>query len=338
MNGYTTTYVKQSEYKYVSNTIKFCELAEQALFTKLSEYRMDNNREFFNCDVQIITDHIKKVENDFNNLDIISLYNKYEISSVKICAYIIYFTNFIMKNENDFIKLNMVIDYHNIISYKKDNFTSTQIRKEFEQNEKNQLLNGKDIDDTIYNLIESKINTKEKLSLTELSDYKKHIFKIFWDKQMVDKDFIEIYHNKNQQFANLNLILNKNVQKFQKYYNDTIKNKKDYVVMMINILGFNIEDLNKYIPKVDFYKNKEILFTNSEFSKNYDKIRKLFNRPKDLLNKNLSGSFLTKFLNGILYDFGLELICDFKTVREGKKVFRSSKFGIRIMAIYKDLI
>ena len=47
MNAYTTSYVKPTELKYVSQLCKNDTLAESAVFKQLHAFRMAKNREFF---------------------------------------------------------------------------------------------------------------------------------------------------------------------------------------------------------------------------------------------------------------------------------------------------
>ena len=83
MCGYTTSYIKPLEILYSSELCKNCTLAEKVIFQKLKDYRVVNNREFFNIKLEIAVDIIKLVVIDINN-DIIVKYTEDEIKNSKL--------------------------------------------------------------------------------------------------------------------------------------------------------------------------------------------------------------------------------------------------------------
>lgn len=66
MNGYITCFIEKSEYKHHSKQLIDCCLAEQMLFDELKQYRVTNDREFFNCEYNIILNAFTKVEKFFS--------------------------------------------------------------------------------------------------------------------------------------------------------------------------------------------------------------------------------------------------------------------------------
>jgi len=69
---------------YKSQEINYSDIAETVIFTKLSEYRIVKNREFFDCDITQIKNIIEETEKEFNEKNIIDIVNKYNISNIKL--------------------------------------------------------------------------------------------------------------------------------------------------------------------------------------------------------------------------------------------------------------
>jgi hypothetical protein len=64
--AYTTGYVEKSEYILYSSILNDKDLGEKLLFKELDEYRINNNREFFKCDINIIKTAFNNIEKYFN--------------------------------------------------------------------------------------------------------------------------------------------------------------------------------------------------------------------------------------------------------------------------------
>jgi mRNA-degrading endonuclease RelE of RelBE toxin-antitoxin system len=63
LKHYCTSYVEKSQYLYTSSPFDNCIHAEYVLFHLLRKYRMKNNREFFQCDINEIIGVICVLEN-----------------------------------------------------------------------------------------------------------------------------------------------------------------------------------------------------------------------------------------------------------------------------------
>lgn len=76
INNYTTSYIDPSEYKYTTNRVFVNSLqAERLLFFLLRRNRVRKNREFFNLDLEVIIDTMKKIET-ISDEKIEKMYNK----------------------------------------------------------------------------------------------------------------------------------------------------------------------------------------------------------------------------------------------------------------------
>lgn len=147
---YTTSYIKPSKIKYESKEMDHYCVAESILFHKLKEYRMVNNREFFNCELISISDIIEQIENEISNIPIIRLIYKYGIKNSKIFV----FYNRLRKMVCHFEKyLNILfiangIDINPIINFKNytENVIPDQCDKPFEDlNELSQIFSALDV-------------------------------------------------------------------------------------------------------------------------------------------------------------------------------------------------
>lgn len=153
LSAYTTSYIKKSEYEIFSDILSDCDFAEKILFYELRKYRIENQREFFNCDINFAKKIFSKINELFksfnNNLDNIINYfldnfiviNKKKLSKKKLVltnnellenikAHI-YDINCITKldsiiyleklfNINTFEIEKIIVDNDNIINIKKD--------------------------------------------------------------------------------------------------------------------------------------------------------------------------------------------------------------------------
>lgn len=115
--------------------------------------------------------------------------------------------------------------------------------------------------------------------------------------------------------------------------NSKLIEKVNVIKEIISVLGFDLNDLDKIIVKDIFYKNKDKLLTDSQFSRNYESVRGLFGRTKGVLNSSLSGNYLINMINGYLNESCMVLFCKNKVVwdKVNYKPTRLSKFQLRIM-------
>lgn len=58
---YCTSYIDPPEFKYVSELVSDCGIAERLVFSELDQFRIRKNREFFKCDLGVIISSIKGV-------------------------------------------------------------------------------------------------------------------------------------------------------------------------------------------------------------------------------------------------------------------------------------
>lgn len=65
LNDYTTYYIEKCEVKYKTEILNYMDRAEMDLFELLDQYRCAENREFFKCDLNIIIEKMKIIENKF---------------------------------------------------------------------------------------------------------------------------------------------------------------------------------------------------------------------------------------------------------------------------------
>ena len=61
--NYTTPYIKEIEYLYVSKRLINCKIGEKVLHYLLEKYRINEDREFFKININTIIENIKFIEN-----------------------------------------------------------------------------------------------------------------------------------------------------------------------------------------------------------------------------------------------------------------------------------
>ena len=195
---------------------------------------------------------------------------------------------------------------------------------------KKKIIESDDIDQTKCNLILTKIN---KNSATEGEKFSVHKFKIqkFWGVTEVDQAFLDTYFRKEKGLVNLKYILDKNLAGVSdEYIDDYISDKSKFIKEIVDVLGFDLTNMDIILDKDTFYENKEKLLTASQFSTNYDNVRVLFGKPKSVLKRGLHGVYLMNMLNSYLNEFGLELVCKEGYKKINGKNHRSNKYKLLI--------
>ncbi|ARF12627.1 hypothetical protein Klosneuvirus_10_6 [Klosneuvirus KNV1] len=113
-------------------------------------------------------------------------------------------------------------------------------------------------------------------------------------------------------------------------YNEKYDSKTTEIINnILDKLGFSLFDMNKIIKSVIFYDNYK-KYCLQYIKNNYNVIKKIFNKTTKL-DFDLTGSFLTKFLNSLLNYYNLRILCISKSVRNKNKVEKISSFKIILM-------
>lgn len=199
------------------------------------------------------------------------------------------------------------------------------------------IIESDDIDVDEYDYIAHKIknNTsteKEKFSL------KKFEIKQFWKVVVIDIPFLETHFRKEKNVVMLKYLLN---GVYDIGYMDNVTNDKcDIIRDMIKVLGFDLTDLDLKLDIKTFMKNTNKLLTGSGFSKNYNKIRILFDKSKKSLNTTLTGKNLVAHINCYLSDCCLSIVILPSKIydKKLKKRVANSKYQLYILDEFKGYI
>lgn len=168
---------------------------------------------------------------------------------------------------------------------------------------KKKIVDAEDINESKFLEIAKNINNNCATENEKFS-FQKYRFKKFWNLNEVDGQDMKKYFRKEKTINNLRVLFDKEVID-DNYIDYNVSEKINVIEMMIKTLGFDKNDLMIKLPRNEYYENVKILLSNSEFSKDYDKIRTMFERPKTKLNANLKGPSLAKFVNGYFEEFGM---------------------------------
>ena len=202
------------------------------------------------------------------------------------------------------------------------------------------ILDSPEIDLHKCNVILTKIKTN---TASEDEKFSVHKFKIkkFWEIDELSKEFLRKYFRKERVLINLKSILDKRLGNSADEYMDVdIKAKEEVIREIVEILGFDLDDLDKIISKNKFYENGKQLLNNSKFSEYYDKTRVLFGKSKAELNKDLTGGNLIQMINGYLNEFGIKVKCEISDGwnKKLKKSFKVSKYKLVIRNAFLSYI
>ena len=118
-----------------------------------------------------------------------------------------------------------------------------------------------------------------------------------------------------------------------------IEKKMVVITYIINTLGFNLKDLKIVLSREIYYENfKKLISKNSDFNKNYNNIRLLFEKDKHELKDNLTGSPAVKLLNGFLEEFGLSIITKRTTKKINDKLTTIYMYTCVVNGIFKPFL
>lgn len=203
---------------------------------------------------------------------------------------------------------------------------------------KKKIISADNIDEFTFPEIVHKINNNEATEKEKFS-FHKYRFKKFWKLNEVNEDNMNDYFRKERNANNMMVLFGKKVidDTYVEYIDYDANQKTKTIMMIINVLGFDEKDLNIKISRDVYYENVKKLLSDSEFSKNYDKIRVMFGRPKTHLNVQLKGSGLAILLNGYFEEFGL-YIRRHKTSRRVKGIKKDATYmTLAMIKKYKNI-
>jgi len=275
-------------------------------FNTVKKYIIDEDDMMYTVNTSTIYNTIM-MHNKIENLNKVSDY--YLTSLNKICNESNYKMIFMNKNniEDEYVELN------------------DDIYKE-------KILEAKDINNSEYLSIANKINDNNATENEKFS-FQKYRFKKFWDVKEVNDENLEQYFRKELNVNRLLMLFDKPVID-NNYIDNDIKQKVDIIKDIIKTLGFDINNLDIKLDREVYYENVKKLLNDSSFEKNYDKIRVLFGRTKEKLNRKMKGSGLAIFLNNFMEHFGL--VINFIKINKNinNKKINIYKFSLKVNDIY----
>lgn len=324
MVSYITSYVSASVIKYVSKAFYHYEIAESILFEKLYQNRVADNREFFNCDMEIIESTIEGIILEIETGDILNLVLKYNIKPIKIISYERQMNNCLMDIET----LNLAEKFSPRILFEFSPIHRDDKKRDF------MLLNSPDIDKRQAKIIKN----QETRTIHEKYAFLHYWLKKTWKINEIKKENLSELHKKTTVLMNSRLLFTKK----DSYYDFSPKNnelilknnkKKDKDLQIeiikdsIKLLGYDISSLfeinsgkssmfdgmlekNVFIlDKEQFENNIKIIIQKSKLFGLHD-LSKFFTYDKENMekikkNKNVSIKQFIGFINTILEKFGL---------------------------------
>lgn len=202
---------------------------------------------------------------------------------------------------------------------------------------KQQIINSNDItkkifDEYMWKVVNNDVSENEKLCI------RKYKIKQFWNVDKIDIEFMNNYFGKENVLINLKYLFGEDISNYLDYTEPEIENKKKIIDNIIEIVGFNLNDLTKGISSGEIYDNAKILLNNSYFCRNYDYVRVLFGKQKRALKKNLSGPYFIRCVNSFLISFGLIIACYRKSILSNGKVHKKTTFYLDVLEIFKTNI
>ena len=250
LNGYTTYYLEPSEIKHESNIIKCNFIAESILFSKLQQYRIKANREFFNCNLEIIKKTIDEVEQEIKDNSIINLIGKYNLNINKLYIFNEFSKDIVIKYKNQFSKI--LIDDTAKIEIKKQPITNKSKYLEiFKADDITKLqfneLSKHKLDDMT---LEQKIKLEKYIMTYSYNTAKreeKYGYNVPKQEEIFNIKYIkDNYANINKTITSHFLIGNCNILRNNKEWYD----KKNMIIEVILGLGFILPNVGWESPEL----------------------------------------------------------------------------------------
>lgn len=316
-------------------------MKKDSILTYYQNVNTSVNKILYN--IEDVKDYLKYVDNNFKAT------KKYEVDEDgNLYAYVDddeLYNKIMMHNKienlnkiNEYFMtcLNMLCNENNyklVFLENKNDYKSVELNDDVY---KNKIINADDINCSEFSMIAKNINNNCATENEKFS-FQKYRFKKFWKINTITDENIEMYFRKEKIMNNLMLFCGEKIID-DKYIDYNSIDKLNILEMIIKTLGFDKNKLDIKLSRDEYYKNIKKLLSNSEFSKNYDKIRTMFNRPKTKLNVNLKGPNLAKFINGYFEEFGLYIFCEKKQQRINNKRYKKTSYILTICKKYLKII
>jgi hypothetical protein len=301
IKGYTTCYIEPVEIKYISKQLNNKSMAETMVFKKINNYRINNNREFFKCKVDIIMTAINDVESHFDTSDNIE-YDDYYINLIKIDIIRIL-------NESNHMQINFNIGYIKNNTFSPEN-----------------IYNALHITSEIYNNIKTSNDMDHKLSCIKYKYIK--IFNL--KNEDITINFFNVWCNK--------MYIIKNHRRLIDQHNSDedillIRN-------MINELNLDITIINKNksFTKIEMDKKLCDFFNKSNLFTDPNKCTLLGIR---IVNKNFLSTTRKKLycINKLLKNYGIKLQYENlkRKINIGNSIRKSKTISIYYLNYYNNI-
>ena len=309
MNSYVTPYIDPIEIKLISNKILDKSIGEKILFDILREYRYRPNREFFQCDLNIIKKAFDKVESIFIKEPFDKLQELYNP----------------MSKEQIINNMISIVDEKNCVEDMSDNETSDSYT--FYNDTPNSVMDS-DMDnnkcDNVYN---NKLYDKCKHN----NEYLEKKLRIQLTPEIINKWYDKDYILDNALFA----LGKKHYDDSHDPYFSNIGLKLQYLNTILDIFGFkSLLDQDTVVDLDDALRAK---MKNSKLldKSNYSNIIKIFGKQEQ--SKKTNGKFevknFIKLCNCVLNEFGFKIDSDGKQNRINKIRKWSYKYKLNVNMI-----
>ena len=196
--GYTTSYIKPSTIKLKTKKIHNYSLAEQYVFMKLNEYRVSQNREFFNCSLDLIKKVFCDAEKIFQENDCEKLLNSCVEIKNKCSKIMIDQVKVVMNKSKIF---NLINSHSRIFTIKTTMFRkqkNTTEPMEFIKEDVEQIMNSKNIGSEYAD----ELCNKADLTKEELFIWKRYIIRNSLGINELPSDLVGHIVSKNMSVSN----------------------------------------------------------------------------------------------------------------------------------------
>jgi hypothetical protein len=261
LSAYTTGYLEPSEFKIISKKVFDKNFAEVLLFLFLDKYRISTAREFFDCDIEIIKDVFKQVENIFEKYNTAELLVKHLLNKNKYLEYCNLKSKPFINNEIDSINDDEIdsvnddeIDYN--IGNKIDSSKNRENKKIIRQNNTKTLnsLIYKCLTENYSQVLSKEVENNDMLSEKQIKILKEKMNTLIWLEKILNIKRLDVNNIKMENIEDIKKILYENTDKLNVIYMNDCSNKK--ILEVVNNKIKKIKNLNSLQKFMADYYNK----------------------------------------------------------------------------------
>ncbi|AYV76839.1 MAG: hypothetical protein Barrevirus1_61 [Barrevirus sp.] len=309
LKAYVTCYFKPCILKYESVKISYPSIAESVLFVCLSKQRLANNREFFDCDINIVKSTMTTIIKEFETLDIMDIINKYSIEMATV-----------KELKSNILKLldNYEDKLKDLIKDDISRSTGSSIINTYEK-----IIESADITDEQF--AKFSLKTLDELDNSQKYEIEKYTIKKMHNINTIDTEILNSKYKETQTHLTIN---------YFKGISHILRNSKEWILKkqmiddVIKKLGFTNIGNGVKLTRSVFSDNIKKVINECELFTDINKSQPLFKFNKPVFNNKTTIKQFMGFINTLLNKCGFIIKSNKKNKKVNKKVIQIMSYSL----------